>query len=154
MGDGELFLATGDGGSARIIGGEDDWVRSRLGGGPGATVILRPSDEADADVEAHASGVLRLRAFDDDDADTEGHALALHFPSAQEADAFRRRLLAAGVLTGTLALGAAAGIGWSNMAAPDAGTGTQAVQAGAGDAEGADADQGVRLPNDYGVRPE
>jgi hypothetical protein len=70
--------------------------------------------------------------------------------ATQEADAFRRRLLAAGVLTGTLALGAAAGIGWANMTAQDFGTGKE-VQADEG---GSSSQNGTRLPTDFGVRPE
>jgi hypothetical protein len=60
-----------------------------------------------ADTQGHAllplADVL-LRISDEDD--TEGHAISVHFPSAREADDFRKRLLLAGVLAGTVVLGA------------------------------------------------
>lgn len=69
------------------------------------------------DTEGHAavrSATVRALLLADDD--TEGHAISLRFPSTQEADAFRRRLLAGGVLAGTLVLGAAAGAAVSSVA--------------------------------------
>jgi len=68
-----------------------------------------------------------------DDADTEGHAIALNFPTREEADAFRKRLMLTGVLAGTIVLGAAGGIGLANMASQDAagaGAASTAVSAG------------------------
>jgi hypothetical protein len=117
-------------------------------------------------VEGHAAGTITLRAFEDED-DTEGHALALHFPSIKEADAFRRRLVATGVLTGTLVLGAAAGAGWATMTSAPADTG-QAAAGQAADGEAGTRDPravyeithdgsgtgDVRPPSDVGVRPE
>jgi hypothetical protein len=94
---------------------DDGWLQERLGRDPraGSRITLRASDD---DVEGHGIGTsVALRAFEGDD-DTEGHAIAVHFPSRQEADAFRRRLLMAGVLAGTIAVGTAAGIGVANLA--------------------------------------
>ena len=44
-------------------------------------------------------------AFDDD---VEGHALSLHFPTAEKADEFRKRLIATGVVAGALVVGVTA----------------------------------------------
>jgi hypothetical protein len=55
--------------------------------------------------------------------------MTLNFPTREEAEAFRKRLMLAGVLAGTIVLGAAGGIGLANMS-NDAGTlgaGTTAV---------------------------
>lgn len=74
----------------------------------------------DSDVEGHAFGValrsvaLRVRIEDDD---TEGHAISVHFPSVEDADRFRRNLLAVGVLAGTIALGSAGAIAISSQPA-------------------------------------
>lgn len=108
---------------------DDGWLKERLGRDPGTTrITLKASDD---DVEGHAIGTaVTLRAFEGED-DTEGHAIAVHFPSREEADAFRRRLLVTGALAGTIAIGAAAGIGLANMptqAPADAAT----IGAGAG----------------------
>ncbi len=98
---------------------DDGWLKERLGRDQGsARINLKATDD---DVEGHASGTtVVLRAFDEDD--TEGHAIAVHFPTRQEADAFRRRLLLTGVIAGSVALGAAAGAGLASL--PDAGTAT------------------------------
>lgn len=171
MADDDLYLSIeGDGGTggAIIVGGQEGWARTRLGGGSRARILLRPSADGDDDVEGHAAGTITLRAFEDED-DTEGHSLALHFPSIKEADAFRRRLVATGVLTGTLVLGAAAGAGWATMtsAPADAGQATvQSAEGAAGEAGARDpravydathagpAGTDVRPPSDAGVRPE
>jgi hypothetical protein len=169
--DNDLYLSI-DGesatGGARIVGGQEGWARTRLAGSQ-PSILLRPSPDGDEDVEGHAAATVTLRAFEDED-DTEGHALALHFPSIKEADAFRRRLVATGVLTGTLVLGAAAGAGWATMTSAPADAG----QAAAGQAaDGASGEAGtrdaravyeithdgsgtgdVRPPSDVGVRPE
>jgi hypothetical protein len=108
---------------------DEGWLRERLGREPGGTsrISLKPSDD---DVEGHAAGsTVTLRAFDDD---TEGHAISIHFPSRGEADAFRRRLLLSGALAGTIAVGAVAGIGLSNLAGDE----PASVGAAAGAAQG------------------
>ena len=68
-------------------------------------VTIAPSDEGDT--EGHTA--LRdtaVRILLDDEDDTEGHAISLHFPTIEEAGAFRRRLLATGLIVGTVTLGA------------------------------------------------
>ena len=106
-----------------------------------ARVDLVP--DQDADVEGHSLLPLadvRLRITDEDD--TEGHAISIHFPSAKEADDFRRRLVLAGVLAGTVALGA---VGAANIptAQPDAGAagaaGAASITTQAGPADMAEA---------------
>jgi hypothetical protein len=86
---------------------QDGFLSALRRRGGRARVDVMP-DQA-ADTEGHAllplADVL-LRISDEDD--TEGHAISVHFPSAREADEFRKRLLLAGVLAGTVALGAVA----------------------------------------------
>src|SRR5438045_6633895 len=75
-------------------------------------VRVRLADEQD--VEGHLFGggdqslVLALQLSGDDD--VEGHAISIHFPDAEQARRFRNELLAAGVLTATLAMGVGSGI--------------------------------------------
>jgi hypothetical protein len=106
---------------------DDGWLRERLGRDAGSRrITLAPDDD---DVEGHAMGSsIALRAFEGDD-DTEGHAIAVHFPSREEADAFRRRLMLTGVLAGTIAVGAVAGVGLANLSSAE--TATQGAAAGA-----------------------
>ena len=105
---------------------ESQWLEERLRRDNGKTnfrIVLRDEDEEDT--EGHTTGTtLRLNLVDDDD--TEGHAIAIHFPSRADADAFRRRLLVTGVLVGTVALGAAGGVGLSALQS-DAGSGAAGV---------------------------
>jgi hypothetical protein len=115
---------------------DEGWLTDRLRRDPGATrVTLKASDD---DVEGHAGGTaVALRAFEDDD-DTEGHAIAVHFPSRQEADAFRKRLMLTGVIVGAVALGAAAGVGLDSIQSE---SGVTTV--GAAGTSGADRDAGL-----------
>jgi len=115
-----------------VIEPEDSqWLEDRLRQDNGKTnfrIVLRDEDEEDT--EGHDAGgtTLRLNLVDDDD--TEGHAIAIHFPSRADADAFRRRLLVTGVLVGTVALGAAGGVGLSALQSDaDAGAGVTQSQA-------------------------
>ena len=64
-----------------------------------------------ADTEGHELSAAVNVVVDTDDDDTEGHALSLHFPSVHDANEFRRRMLAAGLITATIAVGAAGGAG-------------------------------------------
>src|SRR5256885_13739857 len=79
------------------------------------SVRVRLADEQD--VEGHLFGVgdqslvLALQLSGDDD--VEGHAISIHFPDAEQARRFRNELLAAGVLTATLAMGVGTGIALS-----------------------------------------
>jgi hypothetical protein len=118
------------------VSDDEGWLKDRLGRDPGAVRIsLKAGDEDD--VEGHGSGTaVALRAFEGDD-DTEGHAISVHFPSRTEADAFRRRLMLTGVLAGTIAVGAAAGIGLSNLSS-DSPADTTVVGAGAAAGAGMD----------------
>ena len=114
---------------------DDGWLKDRLGRDPGAVRISLKASGDDDDVEGHGGGTaVTLRAFEGDD-DTEGHAISVHFPSRTEADAFRRRLMLTGVLAGTIAVGAAAGIGLSNLTSdspPDSTVVGAGAAAGAG----------------------
>ena len=88
-------------------------VRSLLSKADTMRVRVRLADEQD--VEGHLFGggdtslVLALALSGDDD-DVEGHAISIHFPDAEQARRFRNELLAAGVLTATLAMGVGAGV--------------------------------------------
>lgn len=94
---------------------EADWLEDRLRRDSGKTSFrITLGDEGDTEGHGLRGGpVVRVSLGDEDD--TEGHAIAIHFPSLAEADAFRRRLLVSGVLVGTVALGAAGGIGLSAL---------------------------------------
>jgi hypothetical protein len=101
---------------------DDGWLKERVGRDPAGTrITLKASDD---DVEGHAINgtAVTLRAFEGDD-DTEGHAIAVHFPSRQEADDFRKRLMATGVIVAAVALGAVAATGLDSIQ-PDAGPAT------------------------------
>ena len=96
--------------AAAITSDDEAWVKQLSDSGK--TVRIRIP--ADADTEGHeSSSVLTVLVGGDDD-DVEGHALSLHFPSVQEANDFRRNLLAAGLITATLAVGAAGGMAVGN----------------------------------------
>ncbi|MDQ2966317.1 MAG: hypothetical protein M3R57_10760, partial [Chloroflexota bacterium] len=63
---------------------------------------------AEADTSGHALDATSVSinlSFDDD---VEGHALSLHFPTAEKADEFRKRLLATGIVAGALVVGVTA----------------------------------------------
>jgi hypothetical protein len=67
--------------------------------------------ESDQDTSGHAAAddtaaVVTLRIPGDDD--TEGHAIAVHFPTARDARAFRNRLIVTGVIAGSVVAGAGA----------------------------------------------
>lgn len=126
-----------------------------------ALVVLRPIDD-DFDTEGHTAGtVLRVQAFGDED-DTEGHAISVQFPSREEAAAFRRRLVLAGALTGTLVLGAAGGYGLANVvggmadgsgaSVTDAGSGSTNSSVDAGSARSGATGDGVRTGPDAPAR--
>lgn len=98
-------------------------LRERLAkrSGP-VSVRLVPSQAGD--VEGHVlqsvqqSVVINLQMDEDD---VEGHAISLHFPSLEEAEKFRRNLLAAGVIAGTLVVGSAGAIAISSNQAANPG---------------------------------
>jgi hypothetical protein len=112
---------------------DPEWIRQQLERGSGDPhVVLRPIED-DLDSEGHAmESVLRVQAFGDGE-DTEGHAISIQFPSREEAAAFRRRLVLAGALTGTLVLGAAGGFGLANVVDGATGGGGATVSGAQGD---------------------
>ncbi len=91
------------------------WLKDRVGRAPGPTRLNVRYDESDTEGHTISGTLLRVIVETDDTDDTEGHVVSLRFPTAQDADAFRKRLLVTGVLAGTIALGAAGGIGLATM---------------------------------------
>ncbi|MEP6681574.1 MAG: hypothetical protein ABJB65_08860, partial [Chloroflexota bacterium] len=86
---------------------DDDWLQEVASDAAPKRIRVLGLDEDDT--EGHASSAsVHVRVATDED-DTEGHAISLHFPTAADADAFRRKLIVSGVLVGTLAI--SAGIG-------------------------------------------
>ena len=118
--DQQYVIEFGQAGRAIVQPDEREWLDEKLGREPGST-RLRVSPD-DLDTEGHGrSGGPAVRVIVSDDDDTEGHALSIHFPSTAEADAFRKRLMLTGALVGTVALGAAGGIGLANLSNAEAG---------------------------------
>ena len=135
-----------DEGTIQIIG-DDKWLDEARRRKPGPTSVrIRSADEGDA--EGHAAATRRMvTVLVETDDDTEGHAISLHFPSTQEAEAFRKRLLLTGMLVGTVALGAAGGYALSSVQ-PDAAAGTAA---GAATTQPADANADIGLMDASGA---
>ncbi len=101
----------------------EDRFRSMLRSGDDEAVAVRISAPDESDVEGHAYGATQrsvwIRVGVGDGDDTEGHAISVHFPTVDEADQFRKRLLAAGLLTGAVILGSVGAIAVSNLPAAD-----------------------------------
>lgn len=94
-------------------------LSARMSAAPVRSLVVRiaPSEEGDVvghDLAAAVRSVFVRVRLDEDD--VEGHAIGVHFPTAEEANKFRQRLTAAGVLAGTLVLAGAAGVGIANIA--------------------------------------
>jgi hypothetical protein len=108
------------GNDQRAVVEPDDatWLQDKLRREPGSTRLDLRYD--DADTEGHGSSYPKIRVIVESDDDTEGHAIALNFPSREEAEAFRKRLMLAGVLAGTIAIGAVGGMGLANLSSGDA----------------------------------
>jgi hypothetical protein len=85
---------------------DEAWLKD-LGDSRKSVRIRIPAD--DDDTEGHLAAAIVSVVINDDDDDTEGHALRLQFPSVKEADQFRRNVMAAGLITATIALGAIGG---------------------------------------------
>ena len=89
---------------------DEERLAELLGTGEQLRVRLTPA--MDTDTEGHVlrrgelDTLVRLQAVEGDD--TEGHAISLRFPSAEEANRFRTRMLATGALVGTLVVGSVA----------------------------------------------
>ncbi len=111
-----------------VESGDTDWLEDRLRQDSGKTKFRVVMGDEDDDTEGHAFAGSTVRVSLEDEDDTEGHAIAIHFPSRKEADAFRKRLLVTGVLVGTVALGAAGGVGLSALQSDDGAAGAGAVQ--------------------------
>jgi hypothetical protein len=62
----------------------------------------------EGDTSGHALDATSVSISLHFDEDVEGHALSLHFPSAEKADEFRKRLLATGIVAGALVVGVTA----------------------------------------------
>ncbi len=85
-------------GRLRDIDAGPTWAKNR--------VRISLDDRDDTSGHAiDATTVAVTLAFDDD---VEGHALSLHFPTAEKADEFRKRLIATGVVAGALVVGVTA----------------------------------------------
>ena len=124
MTDQQFVIELGDDQRAVVESSDTEWLREKLGQQPGPMRLrLRYGDD---DTEGHGAGT-GVRVIADGEDDTEGHAISIHFPSRADADSFRKRLLVTGVLAGTVALGAAGGIGLTNMSS-DQGASAGAVQ--------------------------
>ena len=108
-------------------------ILEALGNKPdGDRLGIRFSLGDDDDVEGHSQTRFVTVLAGPLDDDTEGHAISLHFPTTHDADAFRRRLLATGVITGALIIG---GVGIAlqpaatgSLAAPQAGSVSRSAQ--------------------------
>ena len=98
-------------------------LRSRLNADETLSVRIAPADPSD--VQGHALDLtqesvwLKLQLEGDD---TEGHAIRVQFPSVADADRFRRNMLAAGILAGSIAIGSAGAIALSGNRAADLST--------------------------------
>ena len=124
----------------------EERLRTRLSGtGKAMSVRITPAEQSD--VEGHALDATQRSVFVKlqlDEDDTEGHAISLHFPTAADADKFRRNLLVAGLLAGSIVVGSAGAIAISSHpAAPGASAPTVQSQvferpAGRGFLQGAD----------------
>jgi hypothetical protein len=93
--------------AVRLTSDDEAWVKKLSDAGKPVRIRIPEG----ADTEGHELSTAVAVVVDTDDDDTEGHALSLHFPSIHDANEFRRRMLAAGLITATIAVGAAGGVG-------------------------------------------
>ena len=95
-------------------------LRARLSTGQQLSVRIAPTEPSD--VQGHSLDVAKdsvwLKLMLEGD-DTEGHAIRVTFPTAADADKFRRNMLAAGVLAGSIVLGSAGAIALTSNQAAD-----------------------------------
>jgi hypothetical protein len=92
-------------------------LRERLAKRSGP-VSVRLAPASAGDVEGHVFQVAQKSVAINlqlDEDDVEGHAISLHFPSLEEAEKFRRNLIAAGVIAGTLVIGSAGAIAVTSL---------------------------------------
>jgi hypothetical protein len=117
-------------------------ARLKSGDDQALSVRITPAEESDVEGHLRSSAVSITIQLDDDD--VEGHAMSVHFPSSAEADRFRRRLMAVGLLAGTIAIGSAGAAVIANQpistgaAVPGSAPITYQAPAGRGFFEGAD----------------
>ena len=99
----------------------EERFRSMLRSGDDEALAVRITAPDESDVEGHAYGATQrsvwIRVGVGDGDDTEGHAISVHFPTTADADRFRRRLMTAGLLTGTIAIGSLGAVAVANMPA-------------------------------------
>jgi hypothetical protein len=124
--DVSLRLSTAEGSDIDVTAVMDEagqaWLKSAMAGKQAIEVQLRPSE--DDDVRAHAVDggvvvVVTIGGGEDDD--VEGHAMSLHFPSMEAARDFERRLLATGLIAGTVAV-SIVGVGVTSQSHSGAGS--------------------------------
>jgi hypothetical protein len=119
-------------------------IRDALKTGRATSVRIGPAERSE--VEGHVldsqSVWVNLQLEGDD---TEGHAINVHFPTAADADNFRRNVLAAGILAGTIVIGSAGAIAiTSNLSsAPDTSAPVTQSQYMAPDQQGFDIATGI-----------
>jgi hypothetical protein len=82
-------------------------LAARLKSGDEKALAIRIAPAEESDVEGHLRSTSVSINVQLDDDDVEGHAMSVHFPTVAEADRFRKRLIAVGLLAGTIALGSA-----------------------------------------------
>ncbi len=99
-------------------------LRARLSTGQQLSVRFASPTEP-SDVQGHSLDLAKdsiwLKLLLEGD-DTEGHAIRVTFPSVADADKFRRNMLAAGVLAGSIVLGSAGAIALTSHRAADVST--------------------------------
>ena len=129
----------------------EERFRARIKSADDQSVRVRISSPDESDVEGHAFGATLKSVWVKvqlDEDDTEGHAISVHFPTADEADKFRKRLMAAGLMAGAVVLGSVGAIAVSNLPATSdvtapARTAVYERPAGVGMLEGVDAGAGA-----------
>ncbi len=118
-------------------------ARLKSGDEQALAVKIAPLEESDVEGHWRSSSVdITIQLGDDD---VEGHAMSVHFPSAAEADRFRKRLMAVGLLAGTIAIGSVSAAAIANAPSIPSGAAipgpapiTYQAPAGHGFFEGAD----------------
>jgi hypothetical protein len=101
---------------------DEAWIKGLADSEKSVRIRIPAGDDTEGHV---ASATVDVLVSDDDD--TEGHAISLHFPSVREANDFRRRVAAAGLITATIAIGAVGGAALGSAMAGDAGSDASAV---------------------------
>ena len=99
-------------------------LRARLKGSVGSRLAVRITPSERPDVEGHALDAALDSVWvnlEVDGDDTEGHAIRLNFPSAADADRFRRNVLTAGILAGSMIIASAGAIAITSNVPRDGG---------------------------------